>query len=46
MSSAALSTWETDGIVFALAYGHGVVYAGGTFGQCAPAGDAGGQHDR
>ncbi len=38
VSSAALSTWETDGIVFALAYGHGVVYAGGTFGNALPPG--------
>ena len=38
VSSAALSTWETDGIVFALAYGHGVVYAGGTFGHALPPG--------
>ena len=38
VSSAALSTWETDGIVFALAYGNGVVYAGGTFGNALPPG--------
>ena len=38
VSSAALSSWETDGIVFALAYGHGVVYAGGTFGNALPPG--------
>src|ERR1700722_18408756 len=38
VSSAALSSWETDGIVFALAYGNGVVYAGGTFGHALPPG--------
>lgn len=38
VSSAALSSWETDGIVFALAYGSGVVYAGGTFGNALPPG--------
>ena len=38
MSSTALSTWETDGTVFSLAYGNGVVYAGGTFGNALPPG--------
>jgi Concanavalin A-like lectin/glucanases superfamily len=38
VSSAALSSWETDGMVLALAYGNGVVYAGGTFGNALPPG--------
>ena len=38
VSSAALSSWQTDGIVFALAYGNGVVYAGGTFANALPPG--------
>ena len=38
VSSAALSSWETDGIVFSLVYGNGVVYAGGTFGNALPPG--------
>jgi hypothetical protein len=38
----ALSSWQTDGIVFALAYGSGVVYAGGTFSNARPPGEAAG----
>jgi hypothetical protein len=38
VSSTALSSWQTDGPVFALAYGNGVVYAGGTFGNALPPG--------
>jgi Concanavalin A-like lectin/glucanases superfamily len=38
VSSAALSTWETDSMVLALAYGNGVVYAGGIFGNALPPG--------
>jgi Concanavalin A-like lectin/glucanases superfamily len=38
VGSAALSSWETDGIVFALAYANGVVYAGGNFGNALPPG--------
>jgi hypothetical protein len=38
VSSTALSSWETDGTVFALAYSHGVVYAGGVFGNALPPG--------
>jgi hypothetical protein len=38
VSSTALSSWETDGIVLALAYGNGVIYAGGTFGNALPPG--------
>ncbi len=42
VSSAALSSWETDGPVFSLAYGNGVVYAGGTFANALPPGTASG----
>jgi large repetitive protein len=38
VSSTALSSWETAGPVFALAYGNGVVYAGGTFSDSLPPG--------
>lgn len=38
VSSAALSTWETDGMVLSLVYGNGVVYAGGIFGKALPPG--------
>jgi hypothetical protein len=38
VSSTALSSWQTDGPVFALAYGNGVIYAGGTFGNALPPG--------
>ena len=38
VSSTALSSWETDGTVFALAYSNGVVYAGGVFGNALPPG--------
>ena len=33
-----MSSWETDGTVFALAYAKGVVYAGGVFGNALPPG--------
>jgi concanavalin A-like lectin/glucanase superfamily protein len=42
VSSTALSSWQTDGIVFALAYGNGVVYAGGNFSNARPPGAAAG----
>ncbi|HUZ55968.1 MAG TPA: LamG domain-containing protein [Streptosporangiaceae bacterium] len=42
VGSAALSSWQTDGIVFALAYGNGVVYAGGQFGNARPPGQPAG----
>jgi Concanavalin A-like lectin/glucanases superfamily len=38
VTSTALSSWQTDGTVFALAYANGVVYAGGTFGNARPPG--------
>jgi large repetitive protein len=42
VSSTALSSWQTAGPVFALAYGSGVVYAGGTFSDALPPGTAAG----
>lgn len=33
-----LTTWQTDGVVWALAAAHGVVYVGGTFDSVRPAG--------
>jgi Concanavalin A-like lectin/glucanases superfamily len=42
VSSTALSSWQTDGTVFAVAYAKGVVYAGGVFGNARPPGVAAG----
>jgi WD40 repeat protein len=42
VSSTALSSWQTDGTVFALAYANGVVYAGGVFANARPPGEAAG----
>ena len=42
VGSTALSSWQTDGIVFALAYANGVIYAGGTFSNAIPPGQAAG----
>ena len=38
ISSTALSSWETDGTVWALAYANGVVYVGGQFSNALPPG--------
>ncbi|MBV9382868.1 MAG: LamG domain-containing protein [Streptosporangiaceae bacterium] len=38
LSSTALSSWETDGTVWAVAYANGVVYAGGQFTHALPPG--------
>ncbi|HEX3924223.1 MAG TPA: LamG domain-containing protein [Streptosporangiaceae bacterium] len=38
VSSTALSSWETDGTVWALAYANGVVYVGGQFSNALPPG--------
>ncbi|MFD9099236.1 fibronectin type III domain-containing protein [Streptomyces collinus] len=40
-----LSTWQTNGIVWSLAYAHGVVYAGGTFDSVRPPGAAPGRRE-
>jgi hypothetical protein len=42
LSSNALSTWQTDNTVWALAYGNGVVYVGGQFLNARPPGAANG----
>ena len=42
VSSTALSSWQTDGTVFALAYGSGAVYAGGQFTHARPPGQPAG----
>lgn len=42
VSSNALSSWEVDNTVWSLAYGNGVVYAGGQFQNARPAGEASG----
>jgi len=39
VSSAPLSTWQTNNIVFALAYAKGVLYVGGEFTSVRPPGD-------
>ncbi|MGD0374764.1 MAG: LamG domain-containing protein [Streptosporangiaceae bacterium] len=39
VSSTALSTWQTNNIVFALAYANGVLYVGGEFTSVRPPGD-------
>ncbi len=36
VSSTALSTWQTNGIVFAMAYADGVLYVGGQFTSVRP----------
>ncbi|MFD1831072.1 MULTISPECIES: fibronectin type III domain-containing protein [Streptomyces] len=40
LTADPLSTWQTDGIVWTLAYANGVVYAGGTFEHIRPPGAA------
>ncbi len=42
VSSSALSTWQTDSTVWAVAYGNGVVYVGGQFLNALPPGVAAG----
>ena len=39
VSSTALSTWQTNNIVLALAYANGVLYVGGQFTSVRPPGD-------
>jgi hypothetical protein len=38
ISSTALSTWQTNNIVWAMAYAHGVLYVGGVFTSVRPPG--------
>src|ERR1700722_9780278 len=42
LSSNALQTWQTDNVVWSLAYGNGVVYVGGVFLNARPPGAANG----
>jgi hypothetical protein len=42
MTADDLPTWQTNGVVWALAQAHGVVYAGGTFSTVRPPGAAAG----
>ncbi|MFR9674951.1 DNRLRE domain-containing protein [Streptomyces sp. TR02-1] len=41
-----LPTWQTNGVVWALAQSHGVVYAGGTFSAVRPPGAEPGQQEQ
>ncbi|MFI5875267.1 fibronectin type III domain-containing protein [Streptomyces sp. NPDC051445] len=43
LAADALSTWQTDGIVWSLAAANGVVYVGGSFDSIRPPGAAPGQ---
>lgn len=40
LTADPLSTWQTDGIVWSLAYAKGIVYVGGTFSHIRPPGAA------
>ena len=40
LTADPLSTWQTDGIVWAMAYAKGIVYVGGTFSHIRPPGTA------
>ncbi|WP_407554867.1 fibronectin type III domain-containing protein [Streptomyces sp. Pv4-95] len=40
LTADPLSTWQTDGIVWAMAYAKGIVYVGGTFTHIRPPGAA------
>ncbi|MDT0344574.1 CBM96 family carbohydrate-binding protein [Streptomyces litchfieldiae] len=46
MTAEELPTWQTNGIVYALAQANGVVYAGGTFSTVRPPGAASGTQER
>ena len=39
VSATALSSWQTDNTVWAVAYGNGVVYVGGQFTNVRPPGE-------
>ncbi|WP_432146975.1 fibronectin type III domain-containing protein [Streptomyces sp. bgisy084] len=45
LTADPLSTWQTDGTVWAMAYAKGVVYVGGTFSHIRPPGGAPGAGD-
>ncbi|BCK66281.1 hypothetical protein Srufu_002340 [Streptomyces libani subsp. rufus] len=40
LTADPLRTWQTDGIVWAMAYAKGIVYVGGTFSHIRPPGAA------
>lgn len=42
LTADPMSTWQTDGIVWSMAYANGVVYVGGSFGHVRPPGAAAG----
>lgn len=44
LTADPMPTWQTDGIVWAVAYAKGVVYVGGTFSNVRPPGSAAGQN--
>ncbi|SEG76404.1 hypothetical protein SAMN05216223_11086 [Actinacidiphila yanglinensis] len=46
MTADDLPTWQTNGVVWALAQAHGVVYAGGTFSTVRPPGAAAGTSEQ
>ncbi|GAU69257.1 hypothetical protein SSP35_11_00760 [Streptomyces sp. NBRC 110611] len=45
LTADPLRTWQTDGVVWSLAYAKGVVYAGGSFSHIRPPGAAPGAHE-
>ncbi|OXY90646.1 fibronectin type III domain-containing protein [Streptomyces diastatochromogenes] len=45
LTAAPLATWQTDGIVWSVAYARGVVYVGGTFDSVRPPGAKPGQKE-
>jgi hypothetical protein len=45
LTADPLATWQTDGIVWSLAYARGVVYVGGTFGSVRPPGAKRGEQE-
>jgi hypothetical protein len=45
LTAKPMSTWQTDGIVYALEYARGVVYVGGTFSNVRPPGAAPGEKE-
>jgi hypothetical protein len=45
LTADPLPTWQTDGIVWSLAYAHGVLYAGGDFSHVRPPGAKAGEKE-
>ncbi|GAB2816604.1 PQQ-binding-like beta-propeller repeat protein [Streptomyces daliensis] len=44
LTADPMPTWQTDGIVWSMAYAKGVVYVGGVFGNVSPPGSAPGEN--